>query len=261
MRLKQTVAIMDFLRKQGKVVRSNNKKIDEWVDEYINDCILKGKPVEILTQWCISKDLEQRYQAQGQKFTPTKAEVELVQEEIPRVLKKFSENRVLVNWWVTLNRSYLDSGRIDLALENEYREMIEQLIKDSGLSDLTVFNWEDDILNSRPKPAAQVLEKMSNFISKGAFQLELARHSAWAKEEAGLTQTDEELERDVKFQIACEVEEGRFLTSQETPFSQGNFILVPLEVAERYVFFSTLAPDFPKRIVPILKPYPWRMAD
>lgn len=260
-RLKQTVAIMEFLRQQGRTARSNNKKIEEWVEEYINDCILNGRAIEILTQWCISKDLEQRYQVQGQRFTPTKAEIELVQKEIPRILKKFYENGVSVNWWITLNRSYLDSGRIDLGLENEYRAMIERLLREYALSDVTIFNWEDDVLNFRPGPAAQVLERMSQYISPGAFQLELARHSAWARNEAGLTQTDEELERDVRFQIACEVEEGRLLTSNESPFSNGDFILVPLETAERYVFFSALVPEFPKRIAPVLTPYPWRMDD
>ncbi|KKU90167.1 MAG: hypothetical protein UY20_C0001G0018 [Candidatus Yanofskybacteria bacterium GW2011_GWA1_48_10] len=259
MRLKQTVKLLEFLRQQSRFVRLNNKKIDEWVDGYVDDCILNGRPVEILTQWCISKDLEQRYQAQGQKFRATIAEAELFRKEIPRVIEKFKENGVAVNWWITLNRSYLDSGRISVAVENEYRALIEELIRENKLNDVTIFNWEDDVLGKRPEPEAQVMTRIEDFISKSAFDLELARHSAWAREEAGLIQTDSELERDVRFQIACEVEEGRFLVSSESPFPNGKFILVPLEVPERYIFFSVMAPDFQKRITPILKSYPWRV--
>ena len=38
-------------------------------------------------------------------------------------------------------------------------------------------------------------------------------------------------------------------------------LLVPLESPERYDFFTLLVPDFKKRIVAILAPYPWRTKD
>ncbi len=82
---------------------------------------------------------------------------------------------------------------------------------------------------------------------------------SWVKNDTDIIQSDTEIEDDLKFKIACEAEEGRFLLSPESPFPRGQFILVPLELPERYVFFEILAPDFQKRIVPILKTYPWRL--
>lgn len=102
------------------------------------------------------------------------------------------------------------------------------------------------------------MQNTQRFVSKSAFAIELERHSNWARKEAGLNQTDEELKNDITFQIACEAEEGRLLTN-ELFFLGGNFILIPLEVSERYVFFKIFAPDFQKKIAPVLKPYPWRI--
>jgi hypothetical protein len=77
-------------------------------------------------------------------------------------------------------------------------------------------------------------------------------------EEAKLNQSEKELEKDVIFQIACEVQEGDFLLNKESPFPFGEFILLPLEVPERYDFFTIFAKDFKQRIVPALSSYPWR---
>ena len=62
--LQQTKTIMEWLRARSRTIRQNNLRINEWVDEYVEGCILNGKPVEILTQYCLSKDLEMRYQKQ-----------------------------------------------------------------------------------------------------------------------------------------------------------------------------------------------------
>ena len=128
MRLKQTIKIMEFLRKQNKLVRPNNKKIDEWADEYIDDCIVNGRPVEILTQWCIAKDLEERLRIQGGRFMPVKAECGLIQDLIPKVVNLFLQSGVTINWWITLNRSYIDTGRIPQEVEIQYRSMLQALI-------------------------------------------------------------------------------------------------------------------------------------
>jgi len=42
MRLPQVTKIMEVLRLRNKGLRPNNQKIDEWVDGYIQQCILKG---------------------------------------------------------------------------------------------------------------------------------------------------------------------------------------------------------------------------
>lgn len=110
----------------------------------------------------------------------------------------------------------------------------------------------------RSEPSKEVLTDINRFVKSDALQLEVQRHSAWAREEAGLTQSDDELRRDVFFQIACEAEEGRYLMA-DAPF--GEYILVPLEAPERYDFFTLLVPDFKQRIVAALPPYPWRLKE
>ncbi len=262
--LKQTVFLMQDLRLLAERVRENNKKIQTWVDKYIEECILVGKPVQILTQWCFSLDFEVRLQKQGGKFAPTKTERELVFKWFPTVLEVFEKRNVPINWIVTFNRSYLDSGRLEPETERAYQEMVQGLFDEAGLSSkILLCNWEDDVLLKKPEPDKNVLENLGEFLVPAALQIVFNQHKSWALGEAGLKQADEELWQDVKFQIACEAEEGRFLCdSEESPLSEGKFILVPLEVAERYnPTFLILNPEFEERIASLLPPYPWRMTE
>lgn len=255
--------IMEKLRLVAKNVRPNNKKISSWIERYLEDCLVFGKPALCLTQFCLSKDLEVRRVNQGGRFKPTPAEKELAFTEIPRILKIFEKLKIKLSWWFTFNRSYLDSGRMDSGAELEYKEMIKNLFQTARFLDqVMLLDWEDDVLLSRPAPAKVSDSDFEKLVAKEAFQIEFERHSAWAKNEAGLEQTDRELKDDVRFQILCEVEEGRLLTSEESPLGgNGQLILVPLELAERYVFFEKLSPGFSERIAALLKPYPWRLAE
>jgi hypothetical protein len=259
MRLRQTNSVMVWLRDRVRFIRQNSLRVNEWVDDYVNRCALEGRSVEILTQLCISKDLEVRYQEQGNVFVPTRKERLLFEKEIPLVARVFQKNGIALNWWLTLNQSYLDSGRISDELRLAYAAMIAELaqplIREGWLM---LADWEADILAQRPAPNEKVLANISRFVKSEALELEVQRHSSWAREEAGLDQSDAELRRDVYFQIACEAEEGRYLVS-DAPF--GECLLVPLETAERYDFFTLLVPDFKKRIVAALPPYPWRLKD
>ncbi|MEK9178392.1 MAG: hypothetical protein AAB801_01270 [Patescibacteria group bacterium] len=254
-RLPQTRTIMQWLRERAKIIRLNNLKINEWVDDYIDDCVRNGREITLLTQLCISKDLEVRYQKQSNAFVPTKQERQLFEKEIPQIVEALQKNGIRFNWWMTYNRSYLNSGRLEPDLENKFKQMISQLAEPFLKQGwLIVADWEDEIICKRPEPNQEVLRDIGKFISSSALSVEVKRHSSWAREEAGLDQTDEELRRDVYFQIACEAEEA--LTLFQT---FGEFILVPLEVPERYVFFYTLVPNLQKQIMAVLKPYPWRL--
>ena len=256
MRLPQVRSVMQQLRDRNRIVRSNNLKVSEWVDGYVNDAVLNGRPIEILTQWCISKDLETRYATEGNAFSPTKKERLLFEKEIPNVMRIFTNQGVSLNWCVTFNRSYLDSGRIAPAIERAYVQTIGDLARpltDDGR--LMLADWETDILGRRPEPNEEVLRSIERLIDAPTLQFEVERHSAWARDEAGLKQSNEELKRDVYFQIACEAEEGALLETKP-PF--GEFILMPLETPERYDFFTLRAPDFKRRIIAALPPYPWR---
>ncbi len=256
MRLPQTVAIMEFLRAKNKILRQNNQKINEWVDNYVNECILNGRPVDILTQWYLSKDLEIRYRARGNQFTPLKTELELVQKEIPKIIQAFLKNGVTVNWWITFNNSFLDRGRISDDISDKYIGMVKNI---SQLENILFINWEKEILGERAKPNMEVLNNFFSFVSKKAFEIDFKNLLERVKKYPDFDKTEEELRKEVQYKIACEAEEGRFILSNDSPFSDGRFILIPLEFPERYIFFSILVPDFKKRVMSVLKPYPWRL--
>ena len=262
MRLPGTKKVMEFLRARNRIIRRNNLRINEWVDDYVNGCLNNGEPVNILTQWCISKDLEERFERQGNTFIPAKKERKFFGSELPQIISVFIENGFRLNWWITFNRSYLDSGRISRELEEKYKRMVMDLAQEFLLAENVLFlDWETDVLGGRPAPDKRILNNFEQYITQGAFKIEFQRHSNWAKKEAGLNQTEEELRRDVRFQIACEVEEGNFLLSKKSPFPSGEFLLIPLEVPERYDFFTVFAKDFKQRIVSVLVSYPWRMGE
>lgn len=250
--------VMQFLRKRRSLLGERNLRISEWVEDYIFRCVQEGAPVTLLTQWCISKDLEVRYRLGGNQFTPTRKERLLFAKELPEIFAVFKRNGVRAEWWITFNRSYLASGRISAQLESEYTQMIESLAEPLlGEGWLLLLNWEEDVLKGRPKPNPQVLSSPENFVGGRALEREIERHGKWAREDAGIVQTEAELRRDVLFQIACEAEEGRLLSS--TNLIGGEFILVPLEAPERYDFFKFLVPDFKERLASVLPLYPWRL--
>jgi len=257
MRLPQVARITESLRLRNKGLRPNNQKIDEWVDNYIQQCILKSQKVDILTQWCLSKDLETRYQTQGNRFEPLQAEVDLLQREIPQILKVFTDNGVGVNWWVTLNGAFLDRGRISKELANQYADMLRSI---NTSLELILMDWEAEILGGdRPQANPKVLEDFFGVVSKKAFDLDFSNLLERVKKYPDFSKTEEELRKEAQYKIACEAEEGRFLFSPDSPFPCGQFILVPLEFPERYIFFAVLAPEFKKRIASIVKSYPWRI--
>jgi len=252
--------VMEFLRMRNKVIRPNNLKINKWVDDYLNRCLANREPVDILTPWSLSKALEKRFVKQRNRFTPTKKEIRLFREEMPEIIKVFEKYGFNLNWWVALSRSYLDSRLIGRELEDRYKKMITDLAEEFSLSDNVLFlDWEDDILGGRSIPNKRIVRDFDKYVKRGAFEIEFRRWQNWSKEEAELSQTDEELERDTKYQIACEVNEGRFLISEKSPFNSGDFIIIPLEMPERFDNFTIFAPDIKKRIVSVLSYYPWRM--
>ena len=124
---------------------------------------------------------------------------------------------------------------------------------------IILLDWEEEVLNSRPRASKEVQDNTLKFVSPSAFEVDFVRHAAWVRDDTGLKLSDSEIRKDLEFKIGCEAEEGRFLLSAESPFPNGKFLLASLEQAERYVFFSILAPDFSKRLLPILKPNPWRL--
>lgn len=251
--------VMVFLRGRSKIVRANNIRINEWVDKYLELCIFEGKPVNIITPWCLSKAFEKRLSEQGGSFIPTKKEKRVIEKEIPEILSMFSENGFHVNWWITFNRPYVDSRLLSKEVEGSYTKMILSLVKNQSFSDVLFVNWEDEIIMGRSKPEQNIIDNFDQYVNAGAFAIELQRWKEWAKEEAEIDETEEQIEKDAVWQIACEAKEGQFLMGNGSPFANDGFIIIPLESPERLDNFAIIAKDFKKRIVSVLSPYPWRM--
>jgi len=263
---KITTVIQRFSR-ISKGIRENNPNIYPWVGDYLRECRNLQQPVTIFTPCCVAKDLELRYEKQGNQFIPTEAEVELFRKGIPRIIRILQENGLLVDWFFSFNQSFLDMGRVDKGLKDKFKAMIKDLAGDAKLigqeavdllaGGLEIIDWEEDVLGERPGPNQAVMNDFWTYIKEGAFEIDFAKHRQWTID-AELGQTEAKTKNDLKFKIACEVEEGRLLMSGESLVGP-NFLYVSLEEPERIDVFSVLAPEFRTRVVTVLKPYPWRL--
>lgn len=260
MRLEQTQKIMEALRMLNRV--QGNKKIDEWVDNYVNDCVLNGKSVEILLQWCSGLGLAMRMDKQGGQFVPLPAEISLIQEQIPQIIKIFTEQSVRVSWIITFNRSYIERRRLSDKPFFAYIEMIRSLAFgiDELDSNVLFYDW-DELAVGGIKPNKEILERFDEFVGKNAMQYEIKTFLQMLKQFPDSLSSEEELICEAKRRIAFESEEARYLVGPESPFSNGDFILIPLEKPERYVFFDIFAKGFKKRITSVTKLYPWRFGN
>lgn len=258
-RLPQTVAIMEALRLLNQGAAQNNKKIDQWVDVYVNDCIVNGRPIEILLEWCSGLGLAKRKEIQGGQFTALPAEVQLVQKEIPRVIRIFTEQGVKVSWIITFNRSYVERRKLDDNTFFAYMTIIKDLASDlREINDSVMFiDWDE--LAGPIKANQEILTNFERFVSKAAIEYEIKTFLQMLKQYPDALTSEEDLKAEAERRIAFESEEARFLTEGKSPFTNGQFILIPLEKPERYVFFDLLVPGFTKRIASVMKLYPWRL--
>lgn len=254
--LRQTRNIIVGLRAINKML-DNAKRIDSWVEEFLEKNLLENSMVTIITPWSLSKSFEKRFHTQGQKFIPTHREIKLFQKEIPCIQNLFEENGFSTGWFICLSRSYLDSRLLPKIIEEDYSRMINYLTDEYNFDGL-VLNWEDDVIKHRHQPNQLVLENLNNFVSKEMFETELLRWTIWAKEN---NLSVEDIAKETRYQISCEAEEGRFfMESIENPLHKpGEFLFLPLGRCERYDSFSLLNPKFSTRIVSVLKYYPWRL--
>lgn len=251
--------VMAGLRVKAKAIKANNLKISEWIEEYLLKCFLQGKPVNILTQYCLSKALEKRFLEQGNRFIPTKKELRILQEEIPSVIELFSKNGFRINWWITFNRAFVKEGFLPRDIEKAYEEFTQSLLSGPAKENITFANWEDDILLGKSAPNLSVLQNFYDYVGMGAFENRLEELKMRKNEETGWQKTDEELGQYIKYGSACEASEAKLLSADNPLFGQEDFILIPLESAERYDSFTIFVQDFKKRIAAVLTPYPWRI--
>jgi hypothetical protein len=254
--LRETQKVMIILRLVNKSLGVNGARIDTWVDQYLDEYRMLNKIITILTPWSISPRLIDRYKIQGNNFLPTINEEKLFRKDIPYILSVFYENGFKVNWWIYFSRSYLDETMLDINLEVKYIEMI-RLEKEKHNISVEIINWEDDVIGKRYYPNELVFKEFEKFVNHSLFQQELERRTLKWIENSSLTK--KQIEIQTKYKIACEAEEGRTLIKENLFDSSGKFLFVPVGVPEKYNFFSILVQEFKRRLVFILKPYPWRL--
>lgn len=259
--LPQTKNVMKKLRELNRYIGSA-AKISEFADMYLDNCLLNAKPVTLITPWSLSRSFIQRHAIQGNKYAPTKAEENLFQNEISSICALLTENGFRFNWWLVFSRSYVRNKAMSMELELEYVNMISGLI-DEYQCDIFVVNWEDDVIckNHTPSPYLLDDENFIHSVNQRDFEYDIERRTERAQTTLKIDTEKIEIINETKFKITCEAEEGRFLMQDASnPICEpGEFLFVILGRAERYCFFSTLVPEFEKRIVCVLKPYPWRL--
>ncbi len=251
--LKQTQNILKRLRELNQY-QSGEIKINSWVDEYIDKCILNSKTITIISPYSISPRLEGRYK-RDKCFKPTNAEIKLFEKEIPLITELFLINSLKVNWWLYLAPSCLDSTRLNINLEYEYTKMLLDLNENGG-NQVEIVHWEKDVLGKKqyPNPTLANVDSFNSIVDKEMFDSEVNRRlGKWLS-----YLTPNEILEETRYKIACEAEEGRILM-EENPFCfPGEFLYMSFNSSEKLKFFSLITPDFYKRIVSVLKKYPWR---
>lgn len=249
-----------FMRERSRMLKTNSLKVNEWTDIYLTTCSLNGKTVNILTQWCLSKALEKRFKEQGNKFVPLKKEIRVIRQEIPEIISVFNKNGFSIDWLITFNRSPVETGLLPGEVETAYKEMILALADDPAYQKNVVFlDWEDDVLGRRTGMDRDVLENYFTYVSRASFEKRLEQLTQWSRDEAGVEKTRDELTQDIILEAACEAEEARTLSGKDSPFGGEDFIILPLETAERFDNFTIFEKDFKKRVVSVLTQYPWRV--
>ncbi len=253
----QTVVLMEELRRRARLARPNNQKLARWVDDYIDAKISEGGNVIFLTQWCLSKGLERRFPP-GSPVFMQKKEIEIFRDYVAGIFAEFAKCGVGLEWWITFNKGFTETRRLDEDLAKQYKTKINELILEycTGCQIITL-DWEREILGGKPQPNQEVLRVPLRFMSTETLEREVGWAKKWQEQETAMHLSDEEISREVIFQAACEAEEGRFMLSKDFPL--GECALVPLEVPEQFCFFGLFAPGFQDRIAAILPPYPWRV--
>jgi len=251
--LVQTTKLVKKLRQINQSIEGAIK-IDQWVETFLDQKRMSNQPVVLITPWSLSVRFFDRYQG---SFSPTKKERKLFQKEIPKIGAAFTEFGFQFEFWIAFSRGYLDERLLPNHIETEYVQMIQNLC-DEFETPVILINWEVDVLQHRHEPSKLILEN-PGLINQDLFKQELERWKKWIHEER-IDISSEKLIKETTYQVACEANEGLFLMENNNPLCDaGQFLFLILGRAERYNFFSTLSPEFRKRIVAVLKPYPWRL--
>ena len=117
---------------------------------------------------------------------------------------------------------------------------------------------EDVLLRERPKPNPLVFSKFEEYVKPGMIEREFKDLWQWTIDEK-IKQTKEEVMKDLKLDMSCAAEEGKFLMSGETVLGP-KFIFMPIERPEALDSLALLVPEIKERIVTTLNTYPARLS-
>jgi len=260
--------VVEQLESISRGVRKNNPRIRPWVSEYLRECLYGNKEVVIFTPCCIGTDLVRRYEAQGNRFIPNEAEKRLFRKEIPRIIRILKEAGLKMEWYYSFNQAFQDVWRIKDQLKYKYEDMIRSLAKDTELITedsvnllrkyLEFIDWEEDVLEERPKPNPLVFSEFEEYVKPGMIEREFEDLLQWTIDEK-IEQTEEQVRKDLKLDISCAAGEGKLLMSGKTVLGS-KFIFMTIERPEALDALALLVPELKERIVTSLNIYPARLS-
>ncbi|MFH1456922.1 MAG: hypothetical protein ABIF17_02275 [Patescibacteria group bacterium] len=252
---KMKASIMQSLIKelQERVKRFNPDapwKIKPYVAEYLEDCLVKGRPVNILVQWCVTKILDERKKMQdGLKALPD--EIKFFNEDLPRLIGLLKKWGLKVDVIITFNLSEFEKSRPSQETIEEYIDLVKSLTE---LPEICFMNGKEFFGFDVISPNQKILSFPEQFIKPNTLNFEVERGKKIMLD-YGYQISEDRIRKDTISKIAGMAEEGRILC--EDIFPEG-FLLVPIENPERYDFFSLLIKSFKDRLVPVVRRYPWR---
>ncbi len=243
------------LRPKG-VLRVGNRAKD-----YLFDCWNKRMAVNILTQCCVTKSLDERKILQNNRLKPLKSELRVFYREIPKIVALFKSYGFSINWFFIFVDSENTRRQASLTVKKEIMNLYQNLA--GGVGDILFYDWLD-FLNSfginKINPNQDVLLNFTNLVKKDAFRFEYERRLR--REIIELNELDkadqDNLIWETKYRIAQMAEEAKVIT--ESLFPEG-LILIPSEEPERYDFFRILVPWFKELLVCLLTPNFWRLGE
>ncbi len=252
---RNTQAIMTTLREIASH-RRGHRRINEWVDGLLAGKEEAGESVTILTQMCVAQQSWVRWRTGNGTFAATKGGRDLFERDIPLVRTIFTERGLTVEWYLTLHLPFPDPGRerVTEKVFPAFRAFIEELAKplvDEGW--LLICNWEQEILGKRPQPSAEFLANPNSVVPDEQIQKRIQFTLENAPANVRTPEREAEQRRWMPYIMGCEAEEGRWLSSGDSPFGN-SFLVAPLEPAGKTLSHGA---DYNRRMIDVLPHSPW----
>lgn len=236
--------IMAFLQRRcGGHHSGGTWRLRPYVSEYLTRMITSGaSSIQIVTLWCLTRRLEKRFRSDGNLLL-LPSELKVV-AEIDAIIGYFQEEGFSVDWYVLLAGSAVTSGQINASVAGAYNQALAVAFEGMTMCALEV------VPHFEPDPA--LVSRISSLVPHEALERERMRRTHLYAER-GIVADTCSIAADLRRSIAVKAQEGQWLVE-----TFGDFLLLPVEYPERYVFHELLAPGLMQRICPTLTPYPWR---